>query len=156
MDYLALKAADAALGIADPVQAAAALNANTLNVAVDLPWSTIRDVLMNNFDWGSLVTISELNVGSTLPGGALQTFAIKSAASAIRECCLYGGTFASSNAAVWARLTTAAGLLTPANVGGISAASASAISAMRIAIKPHSGLSDTATSADVIAARTQF
>jgi hypothetical protein len=130
--YDQVKAADAALGISNPAAAAAALNAQTVSVPVDLQWSAIRDLLMNNFDWGTLVAVSEQAVGDLLPGGGTQTFAIKSAACAIRECCLYGGTFNSSNATVWGRLTTAAGLLTPANVGGISSASASAVGAARL------------------------
>lgn len=135
--YADLKTAYTALGISDITAAAAALNAQTVtSAAIDLSWSAIRDVLMNNFDWGTLVLVAETTVGATLPGGGTQTVAIRAAANAIRECCIYGGVFNSSNATVWARLTSAASLLTPSTVGGISSASATAVSALRTPTVP--------------------
>lgn len=131
--FATLKAADAALpGAPLGLQAAAdALNAQTTNAAADMSWSSIRDVLMNNFDWGTLVQTAEASIGAVLPGASLQTAAIQSAAKAIRECCLYGGTFKSSNTTVWNRLTAAASLLTPAGVGAITSASSTAVVALR-------------------------
>jgi hypothetical protein len=131
--YATLKTAAAALGGSPtPAQAAATLNAQTaVGAAQDVAWSAIRDVLMNDFDWGTLVQAATIAVGGTLPGGGTQTLAIQAAAASIRECCLYGGTFAASNATVWARLVAAANLLTPASVGAITSASASAVVALR-------------------------
>src|SRR5258708_4001673 len=95
--YAALKTADTAQAIADPSAAAAGLNAQTtLLSAQNIQWSVIRDVLMNNFDWGALVQVATTAVAGILPGGATQTQAIQAAAIAIRDCCLYGGVFAAS------------------------------------------------------------
>lgn len=155
MDYAALKAADAALPGAPLSLAAAAtaLNAQTVvATARDVAWSSIRDVLMNNFDWGTLVGCT-VPVGATLPGGAVQTLPVLSAAVAIHECCIYGGTFNAANQTVWNRLTTAAGLLTPASVGGISSASATAVTALRTPTVPTWG---AVNAGDVQTARAQL
>lgn len=136
--YATLKTAAAALaGTPTPAQAAATLNAQTTTSAPqDVAWNAIRDVLMNNFDWGPLVQTATVAVGGALPGGGAQTQAIQAAAASIRECCLYGGTFNASNQTNWNRLVAAANLLTPAAVGGISAASATAVVALRTPTVP--------------------
>lgn len=134
-----LKTADAAL-VGAPLAldvATAQLNAQTTtSPAVDLAWSAIRDVMMNNFDWGTLVACCNTAVGMANPGGGTQTAAIRNAAVAIRDCCIYGGMFASSNATVWSRLTAAANLLIPSTVGAITSASASAVVALRAPTVP--------------------
>ena len=112
------------------------LNAQTTSQTVNIAWPAIRDVLMNDFDWGALTQVAETPVGGTLPAGAVQTVAIQAAAMALRECCIYGGTFAASNTTDWNKLVAAANLLTPANVGAISSASASAVVALRTAVVP--------------------
>ena len=135
--FAALKAADAAL-VGAPLSLAAAvvqLNLQTVvNVPLDVPWPAIRDVLMSNWDWGTLVQASNAPVGATLPGGAVQTLPIQTAATAIRECCIYGGQFTSSNLVFWNRLVVAANLLTPVAVGAISSASANAVVALRMPV----------------------
>lgn len=149
-----LKAADTAQGVTDLTVAAAGLNAqNTALSAQNVAWSDMRDVLMNNFDWGALVACAQTAVGATLPGGATQTAAIQQAAIAIRECCLYGHTFAASVTASWNKLVAAASLLTPAAVGGVSSASSTAIVALRTPSVPT--WQPAVTAGDVQTARTQ-
>jgi hypothetical protein len=134
--------------------AAVTLNAQTTTSApLDLQWAAIRDVLMNDFDWGGLVQCVQTSVGGVLPGGATQTVAIQAAAIAIRECCVWGGTLNASNTTVWNKLTAAANLLTPGGVGGISAASANAVVAMRTPTVP--AWSPAVTAGDVQTAVTQ-
>jgi hypothetical protein len=152
--YASLKAADTAIAITDPTAAATALNAQTTTLAAqNVGWGAMRDVLMNNFDWGTLVICAQTAVGGTLPGGGTQTAAIQTAAIAIRECCLYGGTFLASVAADWSKLTAAAGLLTPAAAGGISSASSTAIVALRVPVVAT--WQPAVTAGDVQTARTQ-
>lgn len=135
--FAALKAADAAL-VGAPLSLIAAvgqLNTQTITTGpLDVPWPAIRDVLMSNWDWGTLVQASNAQVGGTLPGGGVQTPAIQAAAEAIRECCIYGGQFGSSNLVFWNRLVAAANLLTPVAVGAISSASANAVVALRMPV----------------------
>jgi hypothetical protein len=58
-DYQALKAADAALGIEDPAESAAALNAQTQNVTVDVPNASIRAILAATMEYSKVVLVSE-------------------------------------------------------------------------------------------------
>lgn len=149
-----LKAADAALGSPQPAptDAAATLNTQTVTLpAQDFRWSEIRDILMNNFDWGALVQATEMAVGGTLPGGGSQTTAIQAAAIAIHECCIYGGTLNASNATVWGKLTTVGSLLDSASAGIVSSASVTAIVALRTPTVPK--WQPAVTGDDVIAAR---
>lgn len=153
LDYAVLKAADTALGVADPAAAAAALNAQTKSAGIrDIQWSQVRDVLMNNFDWGTLVQVSQIAVGGTLPGGGTQTAALQAQAIAIRECCLYGGGLNASNSTVWTRVSSAGLALAGNTVGAISNASATAVGALR---NPTVAVWDPpVTSHDVLAARS--
>ncbi len=153
--FATLKAADAALTgapLALPA-AASALNAQSAaSQPADLAWAALRDVLMNNFDWGSLVQACNAPPG-TLPGGGTQTAAIQAAAVALRDCCLWGGTCAAATAAVWTKLTAAANQLTPAAVGAISQASVNAIVALRT--PSVAAWSPAVTAGDIQTARGQ-
>lgn len=150
-----LKAADAAISSpANLSTAAATLNAQTeVLSAQNISWASVRDVLMNNFDWGTLVYCATVDIGGILPGGATQTAVIQASAMAIRECCIYGGTFSASVTADWNALVAAANNLTPANVAGISAASANAVVALRTPTVPV--WAPPVTAGDVQTARTQ-
>jgi hypothetical protein len=59
MDYVALKEADAALGIEDETEAAAALNAQTKTVTVDVPNTSIREVLATDMEYSKVQLLSE-------------------------------------------------------------------------------------------------
>lgn len=102
----------------------------------DVPWSAIRDVLMGGgaaeaIDWGKLTQVAQTAVAGTLPGGGTQTSIIQAAALAIQQCCIYGGVLRASDANIWAIITAAGTLLSGATVGGLTSASAIAVSNLR-------------------------
>lgn len=150
-----LRVADAAIGSPADISAAAfALNAQTgSRFEQDISWSGIRNILMNNFDWGNLIYCATAGSGTALPGGATQTVPIQIAAMGIRESCLYGGQFASSVTVNWNKFLAAAKLLTPLPVGGISTASMTAITALRTPTAPV--WSPAVTAGDIQTARAQ-
>jgi hypothetical protein len=65
--YQALKEADAALGIEDPVEAANAINAQTQNVTVDVPNASVHAVLTETMEYSKLVLLSEGRDYTTTP-----------------------------------------------------------------------------------------
>lgn len=76
MDYQALKAADAELGIEDPAEAAAALAAQTTTTFVDVPTAVAREVVYVSGEW---IFVREKGKETTLasakakdPSGAAQ------------------------------------------------------------------------------------
>lgn len=116
---------------------AATLNAQTYVAGpLDIGWSQIRGVLMGEgaaqaIDWGKLTQVAQTAIGGILPGGGTQTSAIQSTAIAIQQCCISGGLLRSSDATIWGLITAAGTLLSGATVGGLTAASATAIGALR-------------------------
>lgn len=116
---------------------AATLNAQTYVAGpFDITWSSVRDVLMGGgaaeaLDWGKLTQVANTAVGGINPGGGTQTAAIQAVAIAIQECCLYGGILRGSDTNIWALITAAGTTLSAAAVGGLSAASATAVVALR-------------------------
>lgn len=127
--YQAVKAADIVLGIGLP----AAQNATTLNGQTgspqDVQWGNIRDILINNADWGFLALLAELPIGATIPGSQ-STISIQLAGAAryMRDGCRFGGTLKASVSSVWTALTNAANLLTPTGaISNLSVTQASAL-----------------------------
>jgi hypothetical protein len=57
--YEELKAADAELGIEDPEEAAAALNAQTKTVTRDVPNKKIRDIITQDLQYSGIVLLAE-------------------------------------------------------------------------------------------------
>jgi hypothetical protein len=121
---------------------AVTLNAQTYTAGpFDVPWDKIRGVLMGEgaataIDWGKLTQVAQAAVGATLPGGGTQTAAIQATAIAIQQCCIYGGTLRASDATIWALITSAGTTLSAAAVGGLSAASATAVGSLRAPTLP--------------------
>lgn len=116
---------------------AATLNAQTYSGGpLDIGWTQIRGVLMGEgtaqaVDWGKLTQVAQTTVGAVLPGGGTQTAAIQATAIAIQQCCLHGGTLRSSDATIWGVITAAGTTLSAAAVGGLTAASSTAIGLLR-------------------------
>ena len=67
MDYQALKAADAILGIADVQSAANALNAQTKVVISDIATADARAVLLLNGDWFKVKQLASMTPSATVP-----------------------------------------------------------------------------------------
>lgn len=65
MNYAALKAADTLLNINDESDAATALNAQTVNVFVDIPTSDARAILLLNGDWFKIKQLSKAALTGT-------------------------------------------------------------------------------------------
>jgi hypothetical protein len=127
--YGALKPADAALALEDPSEAAAALNAQTRPVTVDVSLSDVRAVLWPTLEYSALVLLSELRDFSTVPKQVVQ-LAI-TAVSLLNS----GRTIAAVDGAAWqALLGGLAVLQTPTP---ISQTSIDAIAGLRTVVRPE-------------------
>jgi hypothetical protein len=128
MDYEAIKAADAALGIADPGDAAAALNAQTITVQGDVATSDARSAILPTGEYGALVLLADTRDFTTTPRQL-----VVAAITAI-------ATFDSNrvvkadDAAAWNGVQSMLGAFVSAGV--VSAASRDAILAMRTQTVP--------------------
>lgn len=83
VDYQKLKDADAALGIADPVAAAAALNAQATQGLRDIPCTDARSVLLATGEYGALVMLSRRDPSSVAGDGKPPAGLVAAAITAI-------------------------------------------------------------------------
>lgn len=123
-DYVALKAKLAKPGYTNLTNAAAAaaLNEPTINTFVDVQWSALRQILMGNGDWGTLVYTERRTAGAFL-GGAAYSVATQVMAIEFADSCRFGGTLHTSDAAVRTRMGSRLNTLAGATVAAISEAS---------------------------------
>lgn len=124
VDYRALKtelAKPAYAGLTD-AEAAVALNEPTIRAFVDVQWSALREILMGNGDWGTLVYTERRSAGAFLGGGAYSV-ATQVMAIEFADSCRFGGMLHTSDEAVRTRMGTRLNTLAGATVGAISAAS---------------------------------
>lgn len=146
LDYAALKSADAALGIADPAAAAAALNAQTVTVAADIPSADARAVLLLSGEWFKIKQLAKMALTGTATDQAI------AAADICVDTLTLTTTLQTSSDAVWAAMQPMIGGLQAAGV--ISADSVAAWAAMRE--RTRRAFPSDVTGDDIIAARTQF
>jgi hypothetical protein len=123
--YLALRAlvaGDGAYAALSPGDAASALNEETISTFVDVPWSALREILMGNGDWGTLVYTERRASGAFL-GGAAYSAATQVMAIEFADSCRFGGTLRTSDPDVRTRVGGRLNTLAGATVAAISAAS---------------------------------
>lgn len=106
-----------------------ALNARAPGEFVDVQWSAIREILMSNGDWGSLVYTERRSAGAFL-GGAAYAVATQVFAIEFADSCRFGGVLLTSDSDVRSRIGARLNTLAGATVGAISDASRSAIIAL--------------------------
>lgn len=132
--YAAVKAADAALSpaIADPAAAAAALNAQTVSVVVDMATADARAVLLVSGEWFGIKQLGKQSVSGTSPPTAMDQ-AIAAANIAVDTLTLTTVLHV-SDAPTWAKVQQLAGGLITAGV--LSQASLDTWTAMRTKTQP--------------------
>lgn len=121
--YADVKAADAELGIDDPAAAAAALNAQTVTVLVDVPVSDARAVLLISGEWFKVKQLAK----QQLTGGPADQ--VIAAADICVDTLTLASTLPTSDPVQWAEMQPMIGGLLQAGV--ISQASVNAWTAMR-------------------------
>lgn len=126
-DYAVLKALDAALGIADPEQAAVAINAQTVTVAKDIPTEEARQVILLTGEWVAIKRLAAMPLSGQTPMTG-QDQAIMAAGLCIDTMTLTG-TLHFADEVNWAAVQPMIGALQAAGV--LSAASAAKWNAMR-------------------------
>lgn len=126
-----------AIAHVNPTTDAAVLNAQTyVGGPFDLQWSQIKDIFMGGgaaeaVDWGKLTQVANAAIGATLPGGGTQTATIQAAAIAFQQCASMGGVLRASDANIWAVITAGGTLLSGSTVGALTAATVTAVVALR-------------------------
>lgn len=141
-DYLAVKEADAALGIEDPADAAAALNAQTETVTVAVQTNDMREVLWPPLEYAELVLLSQERDFDVTPRDT-----VKQAITA-RSVLDSGGSIAADDATQWDQVTADL-----RELGVVSTASTDALAALRTAAAPV--WQPALTSGDIQTAREQ-
>lgn len=130
--YLGLKAADAVLGINDPTQAAAALNAQTVTVAIDIPTASARSVLLLRGELFKVKQLAKMPLSGASPPTAMDQ-AIAAADTCVDTLTLTD-VLHTGSAVEWAAMLPMIGALQAAGV--ISAASVATWTAMRTQTVP--------------------
>lgn len=124
-DYLAVKEADAALGIDDPAEAADALNQQTQTVTVAVATSDMREVLWPPLEYAEIVLISQERDFATTPRETvLQAITARSVLDS-------GSTIAADDVTQWDEVTADL-----RELGVVSTASTDAIASLRTATVP--------------------
>lgn len=148
MDYLALKAADAALGIVDPAAAATALNATTSAMTRDIPCSDARSIILMSGEYGMLVLLSRNSPSTNALDGKPAASVIAAAITAIATL----DNTETIKTTVTAVLTSAQAMFrTLVQAGALSQASSDAIFALRTMQMPVWPI--VLTAQDITAAR---
>ncbi|MDB5849796.1 MAG: hypothetical protein JWP29_3548 [Rhodoferax sp.] len=148
-DYAALKAADAALPDAPlPVdEAAAALNAQTRAVTIDIASRDAREVLLVSGEWGGVVILSNSAPSTSLPAQ------IVGAAIVLRDTLTLTETLHTSDDAVVAKVGTLLGALGSQGAGVLSDTTISTLLGMRNVTRPV--WQPAVTAGDIQTARAQ-
>lgn len=117
-DYTALKAADAALGIEDPAEAAAALNEQTDVATVAVQATDMRAVLWPTLEYAEIVLLSqERDFAVTPRETVLQAITVRSVLDS-------GGTIPADAETQWEQVTADLRELEPISVDSMNAISA--------------------------------
>lgn len=144
MNYAAIKAADAALGIADIQAATNSLNAQRVTVVVDIPTADARSVLLLSGEWFKCKQLAKAALTNTATDQAI------AAADICVDTLLNTDVLHTSDPAQWAVMQQMVGGLIQAGV--VSQASFDAWKAMRSQSRPIWPLVLTVN--DIIAARS--
>jgi hypothetical protein len=126
--YAALKEAEAALGIDDPGEAAAALNAQTVIAVSDIATSDARAVLLLSGEWFKVKQLAKTALNGTAQDQAV------AAADICVDTMTLTTTLHTSDDAMWATMQPMIGALQAAGV--VSAASVAAWNALRMPTVP--------------------
>lgn len=149
MDYFALKEADAVLGISDPEQAAAALNAQTVTLPPqNIPADLIRNILRRPLEWPRILLVARMALSGAVPPTA--TDQLVTACVAAADLADSSTLIQTSDESVWA--TFLSGIQAFLAAGLIGQASHDAIVALRTPTVP--AWPKIIIADDVVAART--